>query len=72
MLWLCCGWSLSGVTICASWRKANEITYNEFDIITTLQKKLAANEPWRELILGADDDEVAASTSDFDCKHERV
>ena len=35
----------------------------------TLQKKLAAGEPWRDLILGADDDEVAACTSDFDRKH---
>lgn len=50
-------------------RKTNlDQTYRK-NVISTLQKKLAEDEPWRKLIIGADDDEVAASTSDFDRDH---
>ena len=38
-------------------------------LIASFKKKLAAEQPWRELILGANDDEVADSTSDFDREH---
>ena len=39
------------------------------NVIAALKRKLAADEPWRDLILGADDPEVALSTSDFDREH---
>ena len=41
-------------------------------LIQALKEKLALEEPWLELILGADDPEVAAPVSDFDRRHDAV
>ena len=41
-------------------------------LIQALKEKLASEEPWLELILGADDPEVAASVSDLDWRQATV
>eukprot|EP00560_Eucampia_antarctica_P001784 CAMPEP_0197841566 /NCGR_PEP_ID=MMETSP1437-20131217/46256_1 /TAXON_ID=49252 ORGANISM="Eucampia antarctica, Strain CCMP1452" /NCGR_SAMPLE_ID=MMETSP1437 /ASSEMBLY_ACC=CAM_ASM_001096 /LENGTH=157 /DNA_ID=CAMNT_0043451347 /DNA_START=1109 /DNA_END=1579 /DNA_ORIENTATION=+ len=38
-------------------------------VISLLKKNLAAVDPWRELILGAEDEKIAYGASDFDREH---
>ena len=52
----------------ASEKTENDQAYRR-KVIYILKDKLPACEPWRETILGADDKEVAMSTSDFDQQH---
>ena len=50
---------------------SRDIIYQE-RVIEKLSRKLAADETWRELLLGAEDNEVAASISDADRMHVTV